>query len=171
MKHLYRIFSVLPFMLLFIWQGCTSFDANQFKTEDHSFVGEGYTYFFPMVITPNGDHLNDYYCMITSSMLEDNVDTITHFKLIIKKNGSIKFKTEDYMFKWYGTGPTGNKINGMTDVEFSLGWNGNEPIKRNTRLFVYRGSCIPSSMSGVMFGDMIDSRFGAVYTTQETFCN
>ena len=150
--------------------GCSPFDSDRFNPEDHSFQGEGSTFFFPMVITPNGDGLNDYYQMFISTPEGQLPDSVTDFSLQIKKDGMVKYQTEDFRFQWDGTSPTGQKVKGMTQVDFVLGVNGKPPFCAKTKLLIFRGSCIPKTLVGAMFGDMVDARYGAIYNTQEPIC-
>ncbi len=155
---------------LFHLSACSPFDADRFNPEEHSFQGEGSTFFFPMVITPDGDGLNDEYQMIISTPDGEQLDSVTYFRLQVRKDGILKYSTEDFRFRWNGTSPSGNKVRGMTEVEFFLGVNEKEPFCGKTKLLIFRGSCIPQSLVGAMFPDMVDARYGAIYQTQESVC-
>lgn len=145
-------------------------ELSDFDAQAHSIQGSpGISYHFPMVITPNGDHLNDVYQMVISS-LNPPPDEISHFKLKIKQNGKVVFDTQDPNFAWNGTSISGKEISGLTNVNVELGLNGNSVKEHKLKLYVHRGNCIPESMSNLSYSDMIDPRFGSIYTTQEPIC-
>jgi hypothetical protein len=74
------------FLLSMLVFSCSPFDSDRFNPEEHSFEGEGSTFFFPMVITPNGDGLNDRYQMIISTPEGQLPDSVTDFSLHIRKD-------------------------------------------------------------------------------------
>jgi len=145
-------------------------ELSDFDAQAHSIQGSpGISYHFPMVITPNGDYLNDVYQMVVCFEIPPP-DEISHFKLKIKQNGKVVYDTQDPLFAWNGTSISGKEISGFTNVNVELGLNGNSAKEHKLKLYVHRGNCIPESMSGLSFGDMIDPRYGSIYNTQEPIC-
>ncbi|MCG9909771.1 MAG: hypothetical protein MH137_00590 [Flavobacteriales bacterium] len=168
----YRIvIALLSLLIITLWHSCTPYKPDLFNPVNHTFIGDASTFFLPMVITPNGDNLNDEYRLFIVTTPGEIPDSVTHFKLQVKKDGILKYSTEDYRFAWNGNGPSGGKVSGMTDVEMALGWNEKDPLCFKTKLYILREDCLPASMQDAQFGDMIDSRYGVIYNTQETFCN
>jgi hypothetical protein len=144
------------------------FNESKFDVDDHHFPGDYGTFFLPMVITPNGDFLNEDYRLFSAS--DVGGDVVTSFHLEITAGTKKLYSTDHYAFTWAGEDESGNLVAGMVDVKLNLGLNGKLPIEYKLHLYISRETCVPPSVGGSLFGDMIDARYGAIYQTQETFC-
>lgn len=159
----------LPTLLSLLVTCFSCSKKDEFNPVHFSFQQSDNTFFLPMAFTPNGDHLNDTYRMLRVSPT-GVVDNITDFTLDIKDKNTLLFSTQDPYFEWDGRGTTGYPYTGVFKVWLELGLN-NGPIRRyNTHVQVIRSGCVPAGAAGLMFGDMIDARYGAVYPTQEPLC-
>ena len=141
---------------------------SEFNVEDHHFPGEYGTFFLPMAITPNGDFLNEDYRLFSAS--DVGGDVVTSFHLEITAGLEKLYSTDYFAFIWAGEDESGKMIAGVVDVKLDIGVNGKPPTKYKLHLYISRETCAPPSVSGYLFGDMIDARYGAIYHTQETFC-
>jgi hypothetical protein len=144
-------------------------DISDFNSNDHSINGEYGFFLLPMAISPNGDNLNEEY-MFFYCGIESNKDEVTCFELEAKQNSKKVFSTEDQYFKWNGNDPSGTEISGIVNIKLKLGLNGGSVKTYRPLLYIVRDGCISKDLTGFMFADMIDARYGAVYNTQETFC-
>lgn len=140
-----------------------------FDPADFTFSGDSSTFALPMAITPNGNNINDLYRLYIFGPTFPN-DEATEFRIEIKRDNEKLYSTEDPFFTWNGTSSSGKSITGIVDVYITLGINGKSPKNYSTHLHIIRDNCVPQALSTYLFGDMIDARYGAIYETQETFC-
>lgn len=164
-------FLALVLLLLAAFSACKKERTIQdFNPADHSIYGDDAYFLLPMIITPNGDFINDEYRMVACQNIPGGKDEISSFYLEVRKNNKKVYATQDIDFRWNGNDPLGKHVTDITEVTVKIAINGKPKQNHKAGLYILRDYCVPEALQNFMFGDMIDPRYGAIYNTMETFC-
>lgn len=159
------IISATVISLLSIFTSCEKEKTlSDFNPAEHSMDGDDSFFMLPMVITPNGDFLNEEYQLYNCSN-SGHEDVINSFHLEVFKSGKKVYSTTNIDFRW-----NGDNVSGICEVKVKIGVNGKPSSAYHPCLYILRDDCIPEALQDFLLGDMIDARYGAIYHTQETFC-